>query len=142
MRRGLTVAGAVLVALGLLALVEAFCLKDDWQGAKLMPAVIVAILIILGAAHATLGADAAAWPDRVGLRRVLLMLGVLVLYAGLLPEAGFLPATLIFTLPIVRALGTYSWPATAAWTVAIAVASHVVFKHWLGMPLPAGPLGF
>jgi hypothetical protein len=31
---------------------------------------------------------------------------------------------------------------TATWTVVIAVAGHVVFKRWLGMPLPAGPLGF
>ncbi len=45
-------------------------------------------------------------------------------------------------LLVVRSLGTYSWAGTAAWTAVIAVASHVVFKHWLGMPLPAGPLGF
>jgi hypothetical protein len=30
---------------------------------------------------------------------------------------------------------------TLATAAAIALASHVVFKHWLGMPLPAGSLG-
>ena len=136
------VPGTVLVVLGVLALVEALRLKDDWQGAKLMPAVVGAILVILGAAHATLAPDAGPWPDRAGLRRVLMMLGILVLYVGILPEIGFLPATVILTLAIVRALGAYSWTMTAVWTVLIAVASHVVFKHWLGMPLPEGPLGF
>ena len=130
------------VALGALSIVEALRVKDDWQGAKLMPAVIGALLIVLGVAHVTLGDQVATWPDRAGLRRVLLMLGVLVLYVAILPEAGFLPATAILTFAVVRALGAYSWAMTAVWTVAVAVASHVVFKHWLGMPLPAGPLGF
>lgn len=134
--------GAVLVLVGVVAIVEALRVKDDWQGAKLMPAVIGVTLVVLGAAHATLRDDGAAWPDRDGLRRVLLMLGVLVVYVGILPDAGFLPATAVLTLTVVRGLGAYSWTMTAMWTAAIAVASHVVFKHWLGMPLPAGPLGF
>ena len=44
MKRGLTVAGAVLIALVVLSLIEAFRLKDDWLGAKLMPAVVGVVL--------------------------------------------------------------------------------------------------
>jgi putative tricarboxylic transport membrane protein len=73
---------------------------------------------------------------------VLLMLAALAAYIGVLPVLGFLPATALFVLVVVRALGEYSWAMTATWTVVIAGAGHVVFKHWLGMPLPAGPLGF
>ena len=143
MKRGLTVAGAVLIALGALSLIEAFRLKDDWLGAKLMPAVLGVVLIALGVAHATYrGDEPAPWPDAQGLRRVGLMFSVLVLYVAILPAAGFALATAVFVLVIVRALGTYSWPVTAAWTGVIAAASHLVFKHWLGMSLPAGPLGF
>ena len=143
MKRGLTIAGAVLIALGALSLIEAFRLKDDWLGAKLMPAVLGVVLIALGVAHATYrGDEPAPWPDGPGLRRVGLMFGVLVLYVAIMPAAGFALATAVFVLVIVRALGTYSWPVTAAWTGVIAAASHLVFKHWLGMPLPAGPLGF
>ena len=143
MKRGLTVAGAVLIALGVLSLIEAFRLKDDWLGAKLMPAIVGVVLVVLGVAHATYrGDEPAPWPDGPGLRRVVLMFGVLVLYVAVLPVVGFALATAVFVLVIVRALGTYSWPVSAAWTVAIAVVSHLVFKHWLGMALPAGPLGF
>ena len=134
--------GLVLVALGALSVLEALRVKDDWQGAKLMPAVVGVTLIVLGAAHATLRADRAAWPDREALSRVCLLLGVLVAYVGVLPEIGFLPATAALTFVVVRALGAYSWLGTAGWTAGIALSSHVVFKHWLGMPLPAGPLGF
>jgi hypothetical protein len=82
------------------------------------------------------------WPDAAGARRVLAVLALLALYVALLPWLGFLLATLLFALPLVRALGGLSWPLTLATTVAIAGASHVVFKHWLGMPLPGGPLGY
>ena len=70
------------------------------------------------------------------------MLVVLAAYIGLLPVLGFLLATALFVLVVVRALGDYSWTQSAAWTVVIAVGGHVVFKRWLGMALPAGPLGF
>jgi putative tricarboxylic transport membrane protein len=141
-KRGLTVAGAVLVALGALALIEAFRLKDGWLGAKLMPAIVGTVLVALGVAHATYrGGEPAPWSDAPGVRRVALLLAVLALYVLVLPEAGFLPATAAFVFLIVRALGSYSWPVTAAWTAVIAVASHVVFRRWLGMPLPTGPFG-
>ena len=52
-----------------------------------------------------------------------------------MPTLGFLVATALFALPLVRTLGTWSWPTTIATTLAIAAGSHVVFKHWLGMPL-------
>jgi len=58
-----------------------------------------------------------------------------------LPWLGFLLATALFVLVLVRGLGTYSWPMSIVVTAAIAIACDVVFKQWLGMPLPAGPLG-
>ena len=127
--------------LGVLALIEALRLRDDWMGARLMPALVGATLTLLGAAHLRLPAPAAAWPDAAGLRRVTGMVGLLVLYVALMPTLGFLLATALFALPLVRTLGTWSWPTTIATTLAIAVGSHVVFKHWLGMPLPSGVLG-
>jgi hypothetical protein len=38
-------------------------------------------------------------------------------------------------------MASLSWPRIVGLTVAIAVASDVVFRRWLGMPLPSGPLG-
>ena len=41
----------MLAALGIFALVEAARLRDGWQGARIMPAVIGVALVALGIAH-------------------------------------------------------------------------------------------
>jgi ABC-type nickel/cobalt efflux system permease component RcnA len=69
------------------------------------------------------------------------MFAVLVAYVAALPYLGFLPATALFVLVLLRSLGTYSWGRTLVLAAVMAVVSHVVFIHWLGMPLPAGPFG-
>ena len=142
MRRATLAGGAVLVVLGALSLVEALRMRDDWQGAKLMPAALGIVLAVLGIAHvATSLGDPPAWPDAQARRRVVFVFGVLVLYVAALPWLGFLPATALFVLILVRSLGAFSWPIALVLTAAIAITSHVVFKHWLGMPLPSGPFG-
>ena len=142
MWRTARVEGAVLVALGLIAVVEALRLRDNWQGAKLMPAVVGVALLVLGLAHFALRTERAAWPDAPSFRRVARVFVVLAAYVTILSDLGFLLATIGMVIVVVRTLGTFSWPVSAAYTLAIAGVSHVVFKHWLGMPLPAGPLGF
>jgi putative tricarboxylic transport membrane protein len=127
---------------GGVALLEALRMRDAWTGARLMPALVGATLVVLGLAHAGLPAVVGDWPDAGGRWRVASVLGLLALYGTVLPWLGFLPATLLFTLPLVRGLGAWSWPASLTATVVIAAACHVVFKQWLGMPLPAGPAGF
>jgi len=134
------------MSLGVLALVEALRIKDAWQGAKLMPAALGVTLIALGIGHlAPSMADSVAtlppWPDALALRRVVFMFCALALYVAALPHLGFLVATTLFTLTLLRALGSCSWAKALALTGAIAIASHVVFIRWLGMPVPSGLLG-
>lgn len=129
--------GAILGALGAMSLFEALRIRDEWPGAKLLPAALGVVLVLLGAAH--LVAPRAAprvWPDRASGRRVALVFGLLALYVAGLPALGFLPATALFVVILLRALGAYPWTTTIVLTLAIALASHVVFKRWLGMPLP------
>ena len=135
-------AGGVLAALGVLALVEAVRIRDAWSGARLMPVVVGAALVILGGAHVVSPVVAAVeWPDAPGWRRVGLVLGGLILYVIAMPWLGFLLATALFVLLVVRALGQYTWTMTLVLTAAVAAGSWVVFKHWLGMPLPSGAFG-
>lgn len=141
MRRIPLVCGGFLVALGAVALLEALRLRDGWLGARLMPVLVGGVLVLVGLAHAREPSPPVAWPDAAGAGRVVAVLALLALYVALLPVLGFVVATLLFALPLVRALGAMSWPLTVATAVAIAVACQVVFKHWLGMPLPSGPLG-
>lgn len=138
--------GAILLALGALSLVEALRIRDDWLGAKLMPGALAVVFVALGAGHlvpsATVPAgDAPRWPDAPGWRRVILVFALLAIYVAGLPWLGFLPATAIFVLVLLRGLGDYSWVKAIALTAAIALASYIVFQHLLGMPLPAGPFG-
>jgi hypothetical protein len=133
------VCGGVLLILGAMSILEALRLRDDWQGARLMPAVVGAVLVGLGVVH--LVTPPGEVVESGARRRAVLLFALLALYVAALTPLGFLPATALFVLILVRALGAYSWPAAVALTVAIALASHVVFKQWLGMPLPAGPLG-
>jgi putative tricarboxylic transport membrane protein len=140
-RRIPLVCGGFLAVLGAVAVVEALHLRDGWTGARLMPALVGGTLMLLGLAHARAPVAAADWPDAAGARRVLAVLALLVVYVVLLPSLGFLVATALFALPLVRALGAASWPRAGLTAAAMAGASHVVFKHWLGMPLPPGVLG-
>jgi hypothetical protein len=134
-RRIPLVCGGFLVVLGAVALIEALSLRDGWLGARLMPALVGGMLVLVGLAHLREPVATDVWPDPAGGLRVL---ALLVLYVALLPSLGFLLATLLFALPLVRALGAMSWPLTLVTAAAIALACHVVFKHWLGMPLPSG----
>jgi hypothetical protein len=67
--------------------------------------------------------------------------GVLAFYVFGLPTLGFLTATALFVLVLLRVLGGFSWARAGVMAGAIAVASQVVFRRWLGMPLPPGLLG-
>jgi hypothetical protein len=134
--RAARLSGVVLIGLGVLSVVEALRMRDDWQGAKLMPAVIGSALILLGLAHFPRRfSETISWPDAASRRRVALMFAALAVYAAVLPWAGFLASTAVFALVLVRTLGTYSWLASLAVTVAVAAACHIVFARWLGMPI-------
>jgi hypothetical protein len=132
----------VLIALGAMSVFEALRVRDDWLGARLAPAAVGVALALLGVAHLLRpGLERPAWPDPAGRGRVLFVFGALVLYVAGLPFLGFLPASALFILVLLRALGTFSWAATIGLAAAIAIASHLVFRRWLGMPLPPGILG-
>jgi putative tricarboxylic transport membrane protein len=138
-RRANLVCGAVLLVLAAASLVEALRLKDDWQGARLMPGVLAVVLAALAIAHVrTVSADSPApdWPDVRGRRRMAVVFVALVVYVALLEPLGFLLSTAAFVLALVRVLAAWSWMTTAVLTLSIALACHLVFQRWLGMPLP------
>jgi MFS family permease len=136
------VVGAVLAGLGVVSLVEAFRIRDTWPGARLLPVVVGLALVLLGGAHRAGRAHALPeWPDAGGRRRLLFLSVVLSFYVFGLPTLGFLTATALFVLVVLRGLGGFSWATAAAAAGAIGLASHLVFERGLGLPLPSGLLG-
>jgi MFS family permease len=139
-------AGVVLLGLAALGLAETFRIKDDWSGARLLPLIVTIAFFGLGLGH-LLGARPAApaavpdTPAETPHRgRVALVLAGLAAYVALMPLLGFLAGTAALVLGMVRLLGRYSWPVSLALAAGLALAAHLVFSVWLGMPLPEGPL--
>lgn len=130
--------GALLLLLGGGSLVEAFRIKDDWSGAKLMPVVAAVALLAVGVVH--VAERPRRPPDTLpsDLSRVGIVVAVLVAYVAALPALGFLLTTIALLLVLIRGLGGYRWPAAMALAIGLGAACHVVFRVWLTMPLPDG----
>ena len=138
--------GVALLVLSVLSFVETLRINDRWAGARLLPLVISLAFLGLGLAH--LRADRApatdpgdgisdTAPERGA---VLLVLASLVGYVALLSTAGFALATFGLLLILVHRLGGYGWRRSIGLAVGLALATHMVFVVWLGIPLPAGLL--
>jgi hypothetical protein len=139
------IVGVALLLLGAGAAVETFRIKDAWTGARLVPIVAAAALLALGAAHVLVrrpGPRAAATTERGATGRVALVLALLAGYVTMFGTLGFLASTIALLLVLIRVLGDYRWPTTIAFALGLGLACHVVFRTWLGMPLPDGLLGY
>jgi hypothetical protein len=78
--------------------------------------------------------------DRTGLIRVAAYLGALVFYAVSLEFLGFIVASAITLVFILRFAERYSWLATLALTAGTVIGCQVLFVLWLGAILPSGTL--
>jgi hypothetical protein len=138
--------GGALLILSVPSFVETVRINDGWAGARLLPLVISVAFLALGLAHLRAVREPAPGPgdgvsDTAPERgAVRLVLASLVGYVALLSTAGFALATFGLLLILVHRLGGYGWRRSIGLAVGLALATHVVFVVWLGMPLPAGPL--
>jgi hypothetical protein len=71
---------------------------------------------------------------------VLVVFGLVALYAFLISLVGYLPATLFFLLAQFRVLGVRSWPVNVALTIAATAMLYVVFIYYGGLEFPHGGL--
>src|SRR5512133_2736722 len=71
--------------------------------------------------------------------KVLVAIAVTLL---LVPVLGFAAAFALFIAVVMRLTGRHPWIACGCAGAAVAVVLHVVFGSWLGVPLPAGRLGW
>ncbi|MDH4571955.1 tripartite tricarboxylate transporter TctB family protein [Salinicola acroporae] len=78
------------------------------------------------------------WPRGVALLRQAGLLVVLGGYAGFLESWGFLPATLVGSVLLIR-LFDAAWRQALVSGVSLTVILYLLFEYALGIPLPAVP---
>jgi putative tricarboxylic transport membrane protein len=79
-------------------------------------------------------------PRGEGLRHMLVVLGVTVVFVAALKVVGMILGTALFLIVLIRYLGRHRWWVTAAIAVAAAGFNWLVFVHWLRVPFPEGML--
>ena len=83
----------------------------------------------------------ATWlPRGEGLRDMLVVLGVTILFVALLNVLGMVIGTAIYLGILIAYLGRHPWWMTIAIAVAAAFFNWLVFVHWLRVPFPEGML--
>jgi putative tricarboxylic transport membrane protein len=132
----------VLLALGYawatLQIEESFL--SDAVGPKAFPLIIAAILALSSLAIFLRPDEEPAWPALGRLAEIAAAVVVMILYAELLPVAGFVIATAVAATYLTWRLGTA--PLAAVLTgVLTSVGIYAVFHLALGLSLARGPLG-
>lgn len=146
------IAGSLLIALfGAVAVVDSTTLPPPRSGGGLGPGILpfwvgLAVLLLgLGQLASALrgrgSAGRGAWPEPEDLRRVGYMLGALVLYVLLASRIGFFLSSWLFLAVGMKMLADYRWRTVLAGGLAGSLVATAVFRMWLTLPLPAGPIG-
>lgn len=138
---------AALVLLGLAALYNASSLSFGslrQPDSGFYPTLVCVALIVLGVVSLATREPAAApepVPEPRGTLRVWLVVAALATYALALKPVGFLICTAALVVLLLKGMGGVPWRGSAVSAVLAAVACYGLFTR-LGVPLPAGMLGF
>jgi putative tricarboxylic transport membrane protein len=113
----------------------------DPVGPRVFPIIIGLVLGITSVVVILRPDDAPGWPAATRLFEIAVAVAVMIAYAILLPDLGFLIATALAAAFLTWRLGTKPLQSLVA-GVAISVGIYVVFRLILGLSLARGPLGF
>jgi putative tricarboxylic transport membrane protein len=153
---GPRIAGAVLLALGVAALLATFAISErgdglSVSGPRFVPLIVSIALIALSVAllaRTTVAPDeelarlaaadeaATHWPTPA------LLLGLVVVYVLLLEPLGYVVATVILFPLAARAIGSEQPVRDVAVGAFLAFGLYYAFTQFLGVPLPAGVYPF
>ncbi len=114
---------------------------SDVVGPKMFP-IIIGVVLGLASLYFVLRPDPEPrWPGAARLFEIAMAVAVMVAYAMLLPEFGFLIATAIASAYMTWRLGTKPLQSLVV-GVLISGGIYLVFRVILGLSLARGPLGF
>jgi putative tricarboxylic transport membrane protein len=143
------VSGAILFGLGVLAAAATLELPywtETTPGPAFAARWVALIGVVLGTmliAEALSRTDSSAieWPEREGIRRVLLTIALLWAFCVLLPTAGFVLSALAFMLTMLLGVQRRQLlPSVLASAITVA-GCYGIFIVWLQVKLPMGPWG-
>lgn len=151
-RRQSVVAGAVLVVLAVVSLLEArrlYHLRTNFVagavvGDDTFPMIVGVALAVLGAyllAWGRLPALSVALPRGPVRARMVAGGTLLVVYTALVPTLGYTAATGLVSVALFGAMGGYRWPVALVLGAITTGALYLLFRIWLLQPLPSGVLG-
>lgn len=102
---------------------------------------ILALILMIRPADRKGGVKAPAPSPGKRWQDILRVLAFLFLYALLLEKIGFVLATFLFMVALLKWVESKSWPAALVTGSAVAGATYLVFEIWLQTQLPRGVLG-
>jgi putative tricarboxylic transport membrane protein len=101
----------------------------------------LSVSILVSALRRPEGVDPeVTWPRGRGRFWIIVIFAALLAYTFLITILGYVLSTFAFMLLVVWLLGSYRWYWTVVVSLCISVGLYVVFRLWLGMPLPTGLL--
>ncbi|MBW3096301.1 tripartite tricarboxylate transporter TctB family protein [Pseudohoeflea coraliihabitans] len=114
---------------------------SDAVGPKTFPLVIAAVMALASVYFLIKPDPEPSWPRAGRLAEIGLAALVMLAYAQLLPELGFLISTTLAASYLTWRLGTRPLQSAVV-GLGTAIGIYVVFKLILGLSLASGPLGF
>ncbi|HEX9017468.1 MAG TPA: tripartite tricarboxylate transporter TctB family protein [Chloroflexota bacterium] len=141
--------GVFMTLLAILTLSQAVQIKaqaGDRLSPATMPIVVGCMILAAGIAQVVVAwryngeEKIVAWPDRVGGRRVLINIGIMIVYLALLEPLGFPLATLVYITAGTFYLGRYRWWVAPLTGLLSSLTVLLVFIDFLGLSFPIGPL--
>ena len=151
MRKGNIGSSLIIIALGIFMIMEARNMHSGFGGG-LSPGVFPTLI---GYAFAVLGAIQLAWefvprlksqeevnwPEGEWRKKVLYMMGGILVYMSIIEVVGFGLATLLLVIWALKVLSSYKWRVKIGLGVLVAGVCTLVFQFLLDVKLPVGWFG-
>jgi hypothetical protein len=110
-----------------------------WLAGVLTVLAVVFVIRRVRAGALTRGADE---DGEGGLGRPALVSAGLFVCVAVIEWLGFVPSVTLYILFLVRVVEGHLWRVAAALALGTSLSLWLLFKVWLKVPLPVGPLGF
>ncbi|MDW5378138.1 tripartite tricarboxylate transporter TctB family protein [Halomonas sp. HP20-15] len=135
------VLGLALIGLAAFAAIHAWQIQVPFSyepvGPKAFPIGLSVVLALLALVLVFRPGENGHWPDKALMLKLLAVLGVLVVYALLFTQLGFIVTTFFAVLALAR-LFEATWRKALLAGVLMALGSYLLFTQGLGISLPGG----